>query len=124
MSSAGSLSDILDRRNIDIAILTEHKLKVTHKDFLNSIHSKFTSISKFDDTVDPQTRCGKGGVAILYNKELSFQIRHIDGIQNNRIAGLELTRKTTYLCLSLLFICHLLTTVLMSICVVLTLYKV
>ena len=124
MSSAGSLSDILDRRNIDIAILTEHKLKVTHKDFLNSIHSKFTSISKFDDTVDPQTRCGKGGVAILYNKELSFQIRHIDGIQNNRIAGLELTRKDYLPVFIFAFICHLLTTVLMIICLVLTLYKV
>ena len=93
MSSAGTLSDILDKQNIDIAIITEHKLKVTHKEFLNSIHSNYASISKCDDSVDPQSRCGKGGVAILYRSELAFQIRPIDGIQNIRITGLELTRK-------------------------------
>ena len=93
MSSAGTLSDILDKQSIDIAIITEHKLKDTHKDFLNSIHSNYRSLSKFDDSVDPQTRCGKGGVAILYRNELAFQIRQIDGIQSNRITGLELSRK-------------------------------
>jgi hypothetical protein len=32
--------------------------------------------------------CGKGGAEILYKKELAFSIKHIEGINHDRITGI------------------------------------
>ena len=41
VSSAGSLSKLLDDKNIDIAIISEHKLREQQETFLNSVHSNY-----------------------------------------------------------------------------------
>jgi len=41
MSTAYSLSDMLDQKNIDIALITEHKLLPRSQHFLQSIHLNY-----------------------------------------------------------------------------------
>lgn len=71
MFSAGSLSYLLDLLNVDLACITEHKLKQNSSAFLNSIHNCYNA-STICENVNIESGCGKGGVSILYKKALSF----------------------------------------------------
>jgi len=67
MSSAFSLSEMLDKRSIDIALLTEHKLLPRSQHFLSSINPLFYAYNTCDNSLDNfgHLRCGKAGTAIL-----------------------------------------------------------
>ena len=93
MSSAGSLSKLLDDKNIDIAFISEHKLREQQVSFLNSIHSNFSAHTICDTSVGPNARCGKGGVAILYKKSCQFTISKLDVQINDRIIGVQIDGK-------------------------------
>lgn len=51
MSSAGSLSEILDLKDIDIAFLTEHKLLPQSTSFCDTIHKDYIAYTEADQTV-------------------------------------------------------------------------
>ena len=91
MSSASSLSYLLYKLDIDIAILCEHKLKPEHKLFFDSIDSKYTSISACDSSNSQSARCGKAGVAIMYKKECQFKVKALNINPCERIIGIQIT---------------------------------
>ena len=93
MSSAGSLGKLLDDKNIDIAFISEHKLREQQSSFLSSIHSNFSSFTVCDTSAGPNIRCGKGGVAILYKKSCQFTISKLDIQINDRIMGIQIDSK-------------------------------
>ena len=98
ISSTPCLSTLLDRENCDIAIITEHKLKSEIKTYLDSVHSDFYSFVKIDDSdpvhgIGTTYSTGKGGVAIMCRKSLSFSIKEIPCPESNRIIGVELSDK-------------------------------
>jgi exonuclease III len=90
MSSSASLSKLLDIFDVDIAFISEHKLKPHCKDFFNSIHTDYLSVSRFDNSTMKSTKLGKGGVSILYRKQLSFNIKEIEHNFSDRIVGIEI----------------------------------
>ncbi|MES9879357.1 MAG: reverse transcriptase family protein [Sedimenticola sp.] len=91
MSSAYVLSTMLDKYNIDIALLSEHKLLSHSEPFLDSINDKYTYFATIDNSLDSysRVRCGKGGTAIMYKKSIGCMVTHIDNISSNRIVALE-----------------------------------
>ena len=52
MSFAFSLSEMLDKRSIDIALITEHKLLPRSQHFLSSIHPLFYAYNTCDNSLD------------------------------------------------------------------------
>ena len=83
MSSAYSLSDTLDKKCIDIALITEHKLLPRSSHYLNSINCNFYSLSTCNTTMDNfgHNRCGKAGCAILVCKSLRTFISKVNIIK-------------------------------------------
>ena len=72
MSSAFSLSNLLETHNIDIALITEHKLLPRSAHFLRTIHHSYRAIYTVDDTIDQYTHhCDKDGTAILYKENIA-----------------------------------------------------
>lgn len=53
MSSAFTLSKMLDTYNADIAVVSEHKLLPQSKGFLDSINNNYTAYVKSDASLDP-----------------------------------------------------------------------
>ena len=53
MSSAGSLSKLLDSHNIDLAFISEHKLRNEHNTFVDSIHSNYRALTICDTSTVP-----------------------------------------------------------------------
>ena len=96
MSSAYSLSCMLTHANVDIALITEHKLMHPSQCFLDSIDKRFSVISTISKDNDPYSRasCGKGGVGIMYRKQLNCTVSPIDTIESDRIAGTEIRSPT------------------------------
>ena len=92
MSSAYSLSCLLDENGIDIALLSEHKLFSYSSEFLRSINTKYDYVSVEQSSINPYSnaKCGQGGVAIMFKKSLSDRIERIDHLKNDRILGIEL----------------------------------
>ena len=95
MSSAGSLSKLLDLHAIDFAFISEHKLRNEHKTFLDSVHNNYRAITLCDTSITPGSRCGKGGVAILYKKECQFSVSHLDIQFNDRILGIKIEQRNS-----------------------------
>ena len=90
MSSAACLSNLLEYSACDIAMICEHKLFNHSIKFLDSIDSEFSCYANCDTTINVRTsRCGKGGVAILYRKKLEFQVSPIEINNSERIIGME-----------------------------------
>jgi len=92
MSSAYSLSAYLESYDIDVALITEHKLFQHSTHFLSCINESYAHIQSVDLTIDQygSAKCGKGGTAILYKKSLKHCISAIPDIASNRITGIEL----------------------------------
>lgn len=93
MSSAGSLSKLLDEYNIDFAFIAEHKLREQHKSFFDSVHNDYHAFTLCDASVTPGARCGKGGVAIMYKKERQFSVSLVDIQLNGRILGIKIDQQ-------------------------------
>ena len=53
MFSAFTLSKMLENFNVDIAILSEHKLLPQSKWFLDSVKNNYSSYVKTDSSIDP-----------------------------------------------------------------------
>ena len=92
MSSAYPLSQQLDQNNIDIALISEHKLLPRSAGFLNSIHQNYESYVTTVDSVNQfgSIRCGRAGTAILYKKQLHAIVDQIHNIDCDRIIGIEI----------------------------------
>lgn len=89
-----SVYSLLEKSKCDITILSEHKHSKHSVNYLNSIHSNYYSILKIDsDSEDSHVlrHCGKGGVAILINKNLQFSTREIPCLATNSIVGIQVT---------------------------------
>ena len=95
MSSAGSLSKLLDSHNIDLAFISEHKLRNEHNTFFDSIHSNYRALTICDTSTVPGARCGKGGVAIMYKKDCQFSVTPIDIHVSDRILGVKIDCRDT-----------------------------
>ncbi|MCG7879467.1 MAG: hypothetical protein N0C90_24515, partial [Candidatus Thiodiazotropha endolucinida] len=93
MSSAGSLSKLLDDNNIDLAFISEHKLREQHKSFLDSVHCSYSAFTLCDASVASGSRCGKGGVAVMYKKTCQFSVSLLDVQVNDRILGIKIDHK-------------------------------
>ena len=93
MSSAFPLSNLLDKYDIDVAIISEHKLFPHSRHFLASINPKYAFYSVESKSLNPYSRaqCGKGGIAILVNKSIKSNITQIDTCTSDRIIGVEVT---------------------------------
>ena len=92
MSTAGSLSKILDYYNIDFAFISEHKLREQQQYFLDSVHLNYTAVCVCDASITPGARCGKGGVAIMYKKTCQFCVFHLDIQLSDRIIGIQINQ--------------------------------
>ena len=81
------LSKMLDNYNVDIAILSEHKLLPQSKEFLDSVNNNYSSYVKTDSSIDPYKSFsrGKAGISILYKKSLSPLLSHIDDMESDRL---------------------------------------
>lgn len=51
MSSASSLSVVLEKIDIDLAFITEHKLRPMHKTFFESVHSMYSAFTVCDSSI-------------------------------------------------------------------------
>ena len=97
ISSTLCLSSLLDDTLSDIAIICEHKLKQSSAQYLDTIHSDFYSFVKTESEDDMNLKrgnscfVGRGGVAIIARKTLSFSIKEIDCSQSSRVIGIELS---------------------------------
>ena len=78
--------------NLDIALLTEHKLLLRSNRFLNTIHYDYDCTVKIDDKVEQygSLKCGKGGTAIMYKKCLSNFISQVQLFESHRVCGIEI----------------------------------
>ena len=92
MSSAYVLSELLEKHDIDVCIVSEHKLLIHSRSFMDSIHPAYKSISVCDTTIYQYgpAKCGKGGVSILYKKSLSNFISEVDCVNNIKVLCLEM----------------------------------
>ena len=95
ISSSLCLVDILARTNCDIAIITEHKLKSTSANYLDTISQQYCSITRIENCINNTSTdsfrfMGKGGGGIMYKKNMQFSIVEIPDIDSTRIVGEEL----------------------------------
>ncbi len=90
MSTAYSLSQLLDTHKVDTALISEHKLMPHSQHFMNSIHSEYDCYTVIQNDVDPysRARCRKGEVCIMYRKCLNSIIAPIESTCD-RICGIE-----------------------------------
>ncbi|CAG2250536.1 unnamed protein product [Mytilus edulis] len=95
MSSTLCLAELLESKNCDIAIISEHKLKPNLLSYMNSIDMRYKSISKTDKLNDLYNCThGKGGISILYKASLQFSVEEIIETNSDRIVGIELKNKS------------------------------
>lgn len=103
MSSSICLSDMLSHVKCDIAIVSEHKLKPNNISFMDSIHPNYLSFVRTEHTCSSEKNrfctqfsryLGKGGVGILYKKELKLSICELTDIDSSRIIGLKIKRSS------------------------------
>lgn len=91
MSSGNHLSGILQTRNIDICGISEHWLFEKDNHFLDCIHKDYVSHAVCDfglSVPNPARRVGKGGVAIMWHRRHTNNIKLLD-ISDDRIVGVE-----------------------------------
>lgn len=98
MSSSVCLSNLLDHSNCDITILSEHKLKPSNANYLDTIHPNYSSFVHFDFETTNATRVssyprflGKGGISIMF-KDIAMSISEIPDIDSSRLIAVELKR--------------------------------
>ena len=90
MSSALSFSAMLDKYDVDVACITEHKLLQHLLPFCDSIRSDYKCTAKAEDISSNSTliKCGKGGVAIFCKSSLMRYANFIDDINSDRVVGI------------------------------------
>ena len=98
ISSTLPVCALLDKTQCDIAIFSEHKLNKYSTTYFDSIHSHYFSVVKLhsDSTYNqpyPELIHGKGGVSLLFRKNLRFSVKEIKGIQTDCIVGAKIILK-------------------------------
>ena len=90
MSSAYCVSKLLDLTDCDFALLCEHKLLPHSLHFMDTINQIYIGYTTNDFTLDGLTTYsrGKGGVSILYKKELRSYTHRLD-IRHDKIIGVQ-----------------------------------
>ena len=93
MTSAYPLLNLLDNEDVDIALISEHKLLPRSVTIFEGINPKYHSFVTVDSNVDQYgpLKCGRSGTAIIYKKSLCGNISQLEGIENDRITGIELS---------------------------------
>lgn len=86
---------MLDLVKCDIAIISEHKLKCDNVSYLDSVHPDYLSYVCIEPTgtntsIQYSRYLGKGGIAIMYRKELELSICWLTDLDSTRIIGIEL----------------------------------
>lgn len=96
MSSASYLSDILNKKAIDICGISEHWLYQKDLNFLNEIDNNYHSHAVSDSVLmlPGRRRVGKGGVAILWHKKHDNNIAPLS-FDDDRIIGVKYTCNLT-----------------------------
>ena len=92
MSSASYLNEFLSVNNVDLIGISEHWLYRHDLHFLDCINNKYTSFAISDPDLDlpSNRRVGKGGVGIMWKKQLSHMISPLE-IKSQYIMGVVLT---------------------------------
>ena len=93
ISSTTCLSTLLEKEKCDILVITEHKLKESTHNYLDSIHNEYACFVKLDDENimhGNSAFTGKGGVAIMYKKSLMFSVKEVSCYNTRRIIGIQL----------------------------------
>ena len=77
--------------DIDICAISEHKLFNNNMFFIDSINRDYDSFSRSDDSLNPYDshRRGKGGVSLLWKRNLQHHATKLNNISNDRIVGIE-----------------------------------
>ena len=90
MSSILFLSNLLHVTDCDIAIICEHKPKPSSLSCMNSIDTRYHSVSTTDKLND-YFNCthGKGGISIMYKSSLQFSVKEMVDAKSDRIVGIE-----------------------------------
>ena len=76
MSSSSYVCQALNKKNIDLCVISEHWLYEKDLRFLNQIDSNYHchAVSDFSLRFPGRRRVGKGGVAILWHKKQNANI--------------------------------------------------
>jgi hypothetical protein len=92
ISSGSYLNELLLLHDIDVIGISEHWLYRSDLHFLNSINTNYTSFSVSDPDLDlpSNRRVGKGGIGIMWKKEISHLIFPVETL-SQYIIGVELT---------------------------------
>ena len=96
ISSTLSLCSLLEESKCDIAVISEHKLSPISANYLDTIHSDYASFVRIEHSNDPQTNnvrswSGRGGVAILVNRNLQFSVKEVSCLDSERVVGIQLS---------------------------------
>ncbi|CAC5390889.1 SLC5A7 [Mytilus coruscus] len=92
MSSTVCLSELFRYTNCDIAVLSEHKLFNHSLQFLNTLDNNYHTLGTADTNVNFETsKCGKGGVAIMYKENIDVQHKTYE-----RLLGIETQCNESY----------------------------
>ena len=83
--------NLLRVANCDIAIICEHKLKQSSLSYMNSIDTRYHSVSK-TDRLNVSVNCthDKSWIYIVYKSSLQFLDNEIVDTNSERIVGVEL----------------------------------
>ncbi|CAH1778106.1 unnamed protein product [Owenia fusiformis] len=87
MQSALALDNVSSNYDIDICAISEHKLFNDNLYFVDSINNQYESFSRSDASLDPfnSFRRGKGGVSLVWKRNLNAQITRLTSIECDRI---------------------------------------
>ncbi|WAR21082.1 hypothetical protein MAR_015056, partial [Mya arenaria] len=90
MSSASCMNDLLLSYNIDIVGISEHWLLPRNAHFISSVNTNYLShiITDSDLNIMSNRKVGKGGVALLWKRELNYCINTLD-IDSDNIVGIH-----------------------------------
>ena len=80
--------------NCDIAIVFEHKLKQSSLSYMNSIETRYYSVSK-TDRLKYFFHCthAKCGTSIMYKSSLHYLVNEMVDANSERIVGIRLKRQ-------------------------------
>ncbi|WAR16321.1 LOW QUALITY PROTEIN: hypothetical protein MAR_030915 [Mya arenaria] len=89
-SSSSYLSDVLIEKNVHICGLSEHWLYPHNLDFLNALSMNYNVYAKCDKDlcVTSAKGAGKGGVALLWHKQLDHVVSSLS-IDDDRLIGVQ-----------------------------------
>jgi len=90
IASTLCLSNLLLVTDCDIAIICENKLKLNSLSYMNSIDTRYHSVSKTDRFND-LFNCthGKGGILVMYQSSLQYLVKEMVDTNSDRIVGIE-----------------------------------